>query len=378
MQTIKTETNESQMRAMVVNPSKLLLFLLSLILLVSDATTSIDVGETNLDARISELEELLRNSYNATNMNDISYVFNNDDTITSDRIKQQRPSFLHDSTHTLCPQDPFSDCSEEDEHENEVTSNGINARSNSLGIVQINRKSTLLDKPPKKVVRFADMLVCSIEIISFLCTHSFVFVQGLDLESIRYMTPPDQSTNSLIQECIRIKLEQLRRAKNQSHISSSPLPFNHPNSPHCPTSSPSISSPKKSPKQYNLVSKYFTSPADIIPLIYQRQILLECLYTKDAIAYGTVRVHNCAYEKNVFARITENDWLSTQDIPAWHSMNHPNDNTDAFVFEIRLGKYNDDSQVPKQIYFAVCLRTMCHEYWDNNRGWNYVLDVCER
>lgn len=194
------------------------------------------------------------------------------------------------------------------------------------------------------------------------------------------MTPPDQSTNSLIQECIRVKLEQLRLAKNQANFSSSPLPFDLPNSPHrsTPISSPSISSPKKSPKQYNLVSKYFTSPTDIIPLIYQREIFLECLYTKDAIAYGTVRVHNCAYEKHVFARITDDDWLTTQDIPAGHSMNYPNDNTDAFVFEIRLGKYNDDSQVPKQIFFAVCLRTMCQEFWDNNRGWNYVLDVFER
>jgi hypothetical protein len=54
---------------------------------------------------------------------------------------------------------------------------------------------------------------------SFLC-------QGLDLESIRYMTPPDQSTNSLIQECIRVKLEQLRLAKSQATPSSLyPSPF---------------------------------------------------------------------------------------------------------------------------------------------------------
>jgi hypothetical protein len=38
--------------------------------------------------------------------------------------------------------------------------NGIGIRSNSLGIVQLNGKSVLLDKAPKKVVRFADMLVC--------------------------------------------------------------------------------------------------------------------------------------------------------------------------------------------------------------------------
>jgi len=33
-------------------------------------------------------------------------------------------------------------------------------RSNSLGIVPLDRKAALLVKAPKKAVRFADMLVC--------------------------------------------------------------------------------------------------------------------------------------------------------------------------------------------------------------------------
>jgi hypothetical protein len=322
----------------------------------SDTSTLLDMGESNLDARISELEEFLRNSYSSTNIDGDD--FNNDDTITADQTKQQqRASFLHDSTYTLCSPDRFSVYTDGDDHENEQMINGVIVRSNSLGIGQLNRKSALLDKAPKKVVRFADML-------------------GLDLESIRYMTPPDQSTNSLIQECIRIKLEQLRLAKNQSNLSSSP--FDLPSLSNRSSSSSSLLSPKKSLNQYYLVSKYFTSPTDIIPLIYERQILLECLYTKDSSAYGTIRVHNCAYDKHVFARITENEWKTTQDIQAWHSMNYANDNTDTFTFEIRLGKYNDDTQVPKQIYFAVCLQAMYQEFWDNNRGWNYVLDVIER
>jgi hypothetical protein len=210
------------------------------------------------------------------------------------------------------------------------------------------------------------------------------------------MTPPDQSTNSLIQECIRIKLEQLRYAKNQSNISSPPSPFILPDSSNrswlsSPPSpfilldisnrswlSSSSPTPTKSRNQYCLVSKNFTSPTNIIPLIYERQIILECLYTKDSIAYGTARVHNCAYDKRVFARLTDNEWNTTQDIQAWHSMNYPNDNTDAFTFEIRLGKYNNEGQVPKQIYFAVCLQAMCQEFWDNNQGWNYLLDAIER
>lgn len=197
------------------------------------------------------------------------------------------------------------------------------------------------------------------------------------------MTPPDQSTSSLIQECIRIKLEQLRLAKIQSNSSSiSSSPFDLPNTINNRTSSSSTltttTNQIKSPKQYYLVSKYFTSPINTIPLIYEKQIILECLYTKDSIAYGTVRVHNCAYDKRVFARITDNEWKTSQDIQAWHSMNYSNDNTDAFTFEIRLGKYNDDTQVPQEIYFAVCLQAMNQEFWDNNQGWNYILHVLER
>ena len=197
------------------------------------------------------------------------------------------------------------------------------------------------------------------------------------------MTPPDQSTNSLIQECIRIKLEQLRLAKNQSNLSSSsssqsPCPFNLPNINTRSSSSSTLTNAVKPTAHYFLVSKHFTPPTNIIPLIYDQQVMLECLYTKDSIAYGTVRVHNCAYDKRIFARITENDWQSYQDIQAWHSMNYPNDNTDTFTFEIRLGKYKDTKEVPKQIYFAVCLQAMCREFWDNNQGWNYILGVLER
>lgn len=144
----------------------------SLLLLLSDTATLLDMDESNLDARISELEELLRNSYNEITTTTTNDELTNDDTITLDRIKPCS-SVLHDSTHTLCPQDPFSDCFEDDEHENEVTNNGLVVRSNSLGIVQMNRKAALLEKAPKKVVRFADMLVRSL--ITYECMIFFSF-----------------------------------------------------------------------------------------------------------------------------------------------------------------------------------------------------------
>lgn len=185
------------------------------------------------------------------------------------------------------------------------------------------------------------------------------------------MTPPDQSTTSLIQECIRIKLEQLRLAKNYS---SSPSNMNEFSGLPNRCSSPLA----RNVRQYCLISKYFTSATNNIRFVHERHIMLECLYTKDAVAYGTARVHNIAYDKRVFVRVTENDWQTFYDVQAWHSMNFANDNTDTFTFEIRLRKYNDPSKVPKEIYFAVCLQTIGQEYWDNNQGWNYTLTVLER
>jgi hypothetical protein len=107
------------------------------------------------------LEEFLRKSYSSTSTGLIDDGdFDNDDTITADRIQHPaRASFLHDSTYTLCPQDRFSAYTDHDEHDDEHMIGRITLRSNSLGINPLNTKSALLDKAPKKVVRFADVLV---------------------------------------------------------------------------------------------------------------------------------------------------------------------------------------------------------------------------
>jgi hypothetical protein len=114
------------------------------------------LGESTIDARINELEEFLSQSSTSTIFND-DYEFNNDDAITADHVKQpQQAGFLHDSTHTLCSRDRFSAYTKDDDER--ITGFGI--RSNSLNILQIDNKSTFLEKAPKKVVRFADMMVC--------------------------------------------------------------------------------------------------------------------------------------------------------------------------------------------------------------------------
>ena len=172
------------------------------------------------------------------------------------------------------------------------------------------------------------------------------------------MTPPDPSSNSLTDDNIRLKLEQIRLSRSLTLING--------------YSYASIS------KQYNLVSKNFTPPKNIIPIIYEQRVLLECLYTKDSTVYGTIRVHNFVYDKRVFVRLTKDEWNSHTDIQAWHSMNYDHDHTDVFTFQISLPKSHDANDVPKRLLFALCLQAMTDEYWDNNQSQNYILDVYEK
>ena len=177
------------------------------------------------------------------------------------------------------------------------------------------------------------------------------------------MTPPDQTTAPVIHEYFRLRFGQLHLSKIRKRSNTSLLLT-------------------EQAKNYSLVSKYFTSRNDIIPLIYDKQVLLECLHTKDSIAYGTIRVHNCTFEKTVLDHLTIDDWQTTTNIKATHSMNYPHDNTDTFVFQVVLPKsFNENaitSSTPKRLLFAICLQAMNQEFWDNNQGWNYVLDVLEK
>ena len=180
------------------------------------------------------------------------------------------------------------------------------------------------------------------------------------------MSPPDQTASTITQEYIRLQFGQLRHGNYLLEL---------PSIARRTHSSYSVSS---SAKQYNLVSRNFTSRTTISPIIYDKQVILECLYTKDSTAYGTIRVHNCAYDKRVFIRLTDDEWNSWTDIEGRHSMNYSHDNTDTFAFEIKLPKFNTDSLGIKRILFAVCFQPSQQEFWDNNDGWNYVLDVLEK
>ena len=89
--------------------------------------------------------------------------FNNDDTITANQTEQRnRLSFLHDSTIKLCPRNRFTVSTSAADEEDDAMINSMSVRSNSCDIGSLDKKAPLLNKTPKKVVRFADVLVCFI------------------------------------------------------------------------------------------------------------------------------------------------------------------------------------------------------------------------
>ncbi|CAF1444989.1 unnamed protein product, partial [Didymodactylos carnosus] len=304
-------------------------------ILQKNADTLTIIGNENSNNRCIEDFDDLLNKYDPDNEDD-------EDSSSSGKQTTGFLNSLSSSTNTLYAEH-FSLFTEGEDQE----ANGL-CRSNSLKIIQpIDKKFS--EKAPKKVVRFAD-------------------VMGLDLESIRYMTPPGTSVTLLITDCIKTRLEHLKLIRTSLKSSNS--------DPNLIT----INNNNKS--DLYLVSEPFFSPTNIVQQVYERQVVLECLYIKDISAYGTVRVNNCSFNKKVFVRSTIDQWKTYNDIQAMYNLHNSNDNTDSFTFELTIpDKLLKDDTLAQQnttIFFAVYYQVMGKEYWDNNFGSNYFLNILKR
>ncbi|CAF1527705.1 unnamed protein product [Didymodactylos carnosus] len=240
------------------------------------------------------------------------YVDSSDESnVVDDRNEFGRPYFQQKLQKT--------DYDVEDDNERQTRTEFLNSFNSST--------NTLAKNVSKKVVRFAD-------------------VMGLDLESVRYMTPPDQSILSIIHDCIKTKLEQLKIIRNDVS------------------------------NNFYLKSKSFIQPINVTQHVYDRQVLLEYLYTKDLSAFGTIRVNNICYEKYVFVRYTLDNWLTYNDLSTIYSQYNRDDNTDSYIFELKVpDEVLSSTPPPTTILFAVCYSTTNQEYWDNNFNCNYQIEI---
>ena len=129
--------------------------------------------------------------------------------------------------------------------------------------------------------------------------------------------------------------------------------------------------PPVSPKQSSPTHKrsfQFTQPSSE-PGFFKRvrieHVALETIREESRSLHGVVRVSNIAYDKEVTVRWTHDNWKSSHDTNAVFCASH--DSTDRFSFELPVN--GDD------VMFAIRYRCNGQEYWDSNKGQNYVISV---
>lgn len=86
--------------------------------------------------------------------------------------------------------------------------------------------------------------------------------------------------------------------------------------------------------------------------------------------FGAIEVKNITFDKNVFARVTTDDWKTSKDVPAKFSRHHENGKSDRFFFVAPLDdKFFND--IESELKFAACYKLYDNDFWDNNNGDNF-------
>jgi len=109
----------------------------------------------------------------------------------------------------------------------------------------------------------------------------------------------------------------------------------------------------------------------------ENNVCLENVILKeDRTISGTVKVKNLAFEKTVTLRLTCDNWQSHQDVACRFVKDAYSASTvDSFQFNVKF----DALPGEKEAQAEFCLRYVAggdREFWDNNDGMNYVIQVC--
>lgn len=171
--------------------------------------------------------------------------------------------------------------------------------------------------------------------------------------------------------------------------------------------------------RYELVACNFTSPSLQISFgqkLEAQSVLLHSVTTAETTVYGTVSVMNRHFTKRVLVRYTFNEWASYIEREATYMLGSHDGRTDKFSFVIYarpedfraragsgIGGNQQQQQQPNlataftaysqantfvangsqsatsshpRLYFALCFSTGDgRQYWDNNDGRNYCLNL---
>ena len=104
---------------------------------------------------------------------------------------------------------------------------------------------------------------------------------------------------------------------------------------------------------------------DFFDRISSQKVCLESLRSERRSVHGIVRLANIAYEKSVNVRWTMDRWQNYHESRASYVPCSSDGKTDSFTFELPMNG--------EDIEFAIRYECNGQEYWDNNRGHNYVV-----
>lgn len=114
------------------------------------------------------------------------------------------------------------------------------------------------------------------------------------------------------------------------------------------------------------------SDAYFLEKVKQEKVCLENILIEGLKVTGVIRILNIGYEKKVLARYTTNCWMSFTDQSAEYVSGSSDELTDKFKFTI----YPRFMQPGSQLSLVVKYEVNNEEFWDNNKGENYIL-MCE-
>ncbi|CAG0889077.1 unnamed protein product [Cyprideis torosa] len=134
------------------------------------------------------------------------------------------------------------------------------------------------------------------------------------------------------------------------------------------------------PTGRNWVPKFTQPAADYIhfrDLIHNQCVALENVVIKqaDEEVFGTIKVMNLTFHKEVFVRVTFDNWSTFEDIgceyvPSGVEGTPIQQSIDTFRFSFKFPPVHKKNRIE----FCVCYRANGKEYWDSNGGLNFVIE----
>ncbi|NXD20920.1 PPR3A phosphatase, partial [Spelaeornis formosus] len=134
------------------------------------------------------------------------------------------------------------------------------------------------------------------------------------------------------------------------------------------------------PQDEYFLSQQFTLPAsqeELLQKVREQKVVLESVLLLPGITCmnGIIRVLNVSFEKQVYVRMTLNNWLSYYDILAEFMPNSCGSETDQFCFKISLvPPFQKDGA---KVEFCIRYETSVGTFWANNDDKNYTL-ICHK